>query len=363
MNILIDASRYQVDRPTGVEIYSNYLLNELQHIAAHDHAVDVTYVAPVKKHLGNAVAMLVVKGSRLWTLGVLTCYLFFRRKSWDVLFVPSHILPWIVPKKSYVTIHDVAWKYFPETYTFFQRFLLDWSTKFAIKHATKIISVSYATRNDLRTFYNCPEKKITVVQSGFDKEHFVTYVKPTMEVLDRIGVVEHKYFIYVGRIEDKKNIPYLIDSFLKANLPKEWKLLLVGKPGVGYDKILQMLDEDTEQRIIVTGYLSNEDAYTLLKHARASVLVSKYEGFGFPLLEAFALEVPVIASSIAALLEVGGDAPYFVAPDQANTLIQALKIFSSDQYDVLPMIQKGKERLKLFSWEITAKKIWNIIKG
>ena len=91
------------------------------------------------------------------------------------------------------------------------------------------------------------------------------------------------------------------------------------------------------------------------------MLVSKYEGFGFPLLEAFALEVPVIATRIPALEEVGADVPYFVSPTQINTLKQAFKVFSLEKYDVEEMIKKGRERLKAFSWKVCAEETWGVL--
>lgn len=365
MKIGIDASRYQFPTPTGVEVYSNYLIGELLKIADREKN-ELMLLTPTKKDIPESsyISQRIVKGKRLWTLGKLS-YLFWRMpRLVDTLFVPSHILPLFLPERSVLTIHDVAWKHFPESYSAFQKKLLDFSTKFAVKHASKIIAVSSATKKDIIKFYGCPAEKIEVIHSGFDKEHFLSKldVSNSQNVCEKFHVKERKYFIYVGRIEEKKNIPYLIEAFLKSKLTEEWKLVLVGKPGSGFEKIQKMLEVEKNDRIILTGYLPSDETYTLVKNARASVLVSKYEGFGFPLLEAFALEVPIIASRIPALEEIGGDAPYFVSPNQINTLMQAFKVFSLEKYEVEGMTEKGKKRLRDFSWKRCAEETWKILR-
>lgn len=368
MRIAVDASRYQSTAPTGVEVYSNYLLEELQKIALSEH-VSLCLLSPNEKQIQSSEysTQKILRGRKLWTLGRLSTFFAFNKTLFDVLFVPSHILPLFLPKRAVVTIHDVAWKYFPESYSWKQRLLLDFSTKFSIRYASKIIVVSDATKKDLVKFYHCPVEKIAVVHSGFDKDIFLRQCflteRNTDDICTKYGVEEGKYFLYTGRLEEKKNIPFLIEAFLKANLPHPWKLVLVGKPGVGFERIEQLLRSDEKGSVIATGYLPNQDTYALLQKARASVLVSKYEGFGFPLLEAFALDVPVIASSIPALREIGGDAPYFIRHDQINTLIQALKVFAQEKYDNSNMIQKGQERLHYFSWKKCAEAIWTILVG
>lgn len=364
MKIGVDASRYQFPTPTGVEVYSNYLIDELQKIADQENT-ELLLLAPKEKKIMKSphISEKIIKGKRLWTLGRLS-FAFWRNPCLvDILFVPSHILPLFLPKRAVLTIHDTAWKYFPESYTSFQRRLLDFSTAFAVKHATKIIAVSAATKRDIIKFYQCSEDKIEVVHSGFDKEHFLKQIQSTnaQDVCTKFDLKKGKYFIYTGRIEEKKNIPYLIDAFLKSKLAAEWKLVLVGKGGTGFSKIQDAIAARSEGKIILAGYLPNEETYTLVKNARASILVSKYEGFGFPLLEAFALEVPVIASRIAALEEVGGDAPYFVSSTQINTLIQAFKVFSLEKYAVDEMVEKGRRRLEYFSWKKCAQKTWDIL--
>lgn len=364
MNIGIDASRYQFPTPTGVEVYSNHLIDELQKLADKEET-NLLLLTPLSKCLMDSpyVSQKIIKGKRLWTLGKLSYAFWKRRGLVDTLFVPSHILPLFLPKRSVITIHDVAWKHFPESYSSFQRALLDFSTKFAVKHATKIIAVSEATKRDIVKFYNCPREKIEVILSGFDQKSFLEKLDFSHkdEVLEKFSLKERKYFIYTGRIEEKKNVPYIIEAFLKSKLAKEWKLVLVGKPGVGFEKIQEMLSNEKDESVILTGYLSSEEAYTLVKYARASLLVSKYEGFGFPLLEAFALQVPVIASTIPALEEVGGDAPYFVSPQQINTLMQAFKVFALEKYDVSEMLVKGTAQLKKFSWKKCAEETWKIL--
>lgn len=127
----------------------------------------------------------------------------------DVLFVPSHTLPLKVPKHSVIMIHDVAFKYLRKSYSFFQYHYLNWSTKFAVKHASKIIVPSAATAHDLKNLFKCPEHKIEVVHHGFTppevKKSEIDKVFKNSDVFKYFGIKKSTpYILFVGRLESKK---------------------------------------------------------------------------------------------------------------------------------------------------------------
>ena len=147
----IDASRYGYSEATGVEWYSYHLLNELIPLLGREHRTEVRLYSPRDFKLNTDIPFNVkkkiIRAKRLWTVLRLSFELIWRPV--DVLFVPSHTLPLVFPKKSVITIHDVAFKHFKKCYSFFQFRMLDQSTKKAVRRAWRIIVPSEATKKDL----------------------------------------------------------------------------------------------------------------------------------------------------------------------------------------------------------------------
>ena len=159
--IYIDASRYNnTEKRTGVENYSYFLINEL----VKAHPKEIILITPKKIEL--PVPQIVIPFPRLWTHLRLSWEI-FKTKNIQRLFVPSHVLPLFYAKKSVITIHDVAFKDSPQSYSWKSRWYLNWAAKFAVKNAYKIIVPSEKTKEDLIKFYHCEESKIAVIPLGF----------------------------------------------------------------------------------------------------------------------------------------------------------------------------------------------------
>jgi len=350
--ILIDASRYGHPTPTGVEVYSDMVINTL----VADTSIASTrwgVITPVRKNLPKEVVQVVIPMKRLWTILRLSLFFFMHHKD-HTLVVPSHILPLFLPKKRVVVIHDVAFMREPASYSSFQRWLLIWSTKRARKKATTIITVSEATKKDLLHFFPEGKDNIKVVHSGIDAEGYRNAVqKDATSLLRKHHLTKGSYYIYIGRMEHKKNTPLLIKEFLASKASRHSKLVLIGKPGVGFDDLKEDMNHPS---ILYLGYQPQEIAATLLAHAKALVFPSKYEGFGFPVLESFAVETPVICSNKGALPEVGGDVALYFDPEVPGQLQDLL-----DSSHSFPSSTKMQKQLQNFSWNRTVHNIWEII--
>src|SRR5438128_6293189 len=151
MLIGIDASRATRAERTGTE---NYALHLIQALLALDHANAYRLYVQQPPPVGLFASQAQVRQidvPRLWTLLGLSAEML--RAAPDVLFVPAHVLPLVHPRRSVVTIHDLGYRYFPGAHTRAQRAYLDWSTRFAVQHASRLIAVSQATKNDLVQLY------------------------------------------------------------------------------------------------------------------------------------------------------------------------------------------------------------------
>lgn len=375
MKIGIDASRYKIDEPTGVEWYCHHLLNALIPVLGRDHNLEVSLYAQKKLELEEElpfnVKQKIIPQKRLWTLVRLSWEMLIHPV--DLLFVPVHVLPLWLPKKTVVTIHDLVFKVpgFDQAYDAKNKFLLKWSTWRAVRKAYRIIVPSEATKNDLIKYYNCKPEKIVVVYHGgpdITGVHNPLLKKwPDEEkkkILERLGLREKDLVIlYVGRIEFKKNLAKLVEGF--GRFLKEypdWKLVLAGKKGIGAAEVEQKVAElDLGKDVIFTGYISEEEKRFLLEKCRVFAFPSKYEGFGLPILEAFAYRRPVLTSKVSSMPEIAGKAAFLVDPDKVEEISVGLKRLVADGVYISRLITEGDKQLEKFSWEKAAQETFEVL--
>lgn len=362
MIIGIDASRVTTKTPTGVEMYADAIVRAMLPAISESHHEIRLYTRdslPKDLFVPANVRIKRIRCWRLWTQIGLSLEMFFHKI--DVLFIPAHVLPLVRPKKSIVTIHDLAFMRFPEAYSKFARWYLQWSTKYAVKHALKLIVPSQATADDLQKFFHCPAEKIVVIPHGFHVPE-----TPSRDfiagLLDKLHLHD-PYIIFVGRLETKKNLHRFIDAFATfRNTHPQWKLVLVGTPGAGYAKINYAIHHHGVQaHVKMMGYRSDSEKYALLHAAHVLAIPSLAEGFGFPVLEGFASKVPVLISRTPALLEVAGDAALSVDSDDPAAMAETLQRLADDEPLRQRLIAKGHQRLADFSWEKAGKTTWAVL--
>ncbi|MFA6918165.1 MAG: glycosyltransferase family 1 protein [Candidatus Gracilibacteria bacterium] len=379
MQIGIDASRYGSEQATGVEWYSYHIINALiEQVAGDDDHKIVLYsreplsydekIWEVIKSKRSKFQNKVLKAKRLWTMQKLSREMVENPP--DVLFVPSHVLPLNRPKNSVITIHDVAFKYLRTSYSFFQYAYLNWSTKYAVKNAKKIIVPSESTSYDLVHFYKCPPEKIVVIPHGFKspklpkktiEDPFANYEIFKYFKIDK----DTKYILFIGRLESKKNLERLVKAFARfVDSHPEYKLILAGKRGVGFENILRTVQEtNMSEKVVMTGYINEEEKNVLMQNCKIFVFPSLYEGFGMPILDAFYFEKPVLVSHVSALPEVAKDAACYCDPYDIESIEMGLTKLVSDEAYAKNLVELGSERLKDFSWVKSAKLVLTVFEN
>ena len=369
MIIGIDASRANEEQKTGVGWYAYWLIEELKKITPENIRVVLYTREPLKGKLANL--------PNNWQEKILTWGLSFgstqgKCKYWtqirlsfemlihqpDVLFIPAHVFPIIHPKKTIMTIHDIAAKQYPLTYNWFERWYTIWSAKTALKKLWRVIVPSVFVRQELLHYFKqAPPHKITVIKHGVHKEIFESLnLETEAEEILRFYGIDQDYLIALGRLEEKKNTVQIIQAFnlLKINFPN-LKLLLVGSPGFGYERVKQTIEESPfKNDIIVAGWVKEKDLAVLLGKAKVMVFPTRYEGFGLPILEAFAAGVPVVAGQGSSLVEVGGEAVLYTNPENVQEIADNVELFLNNEELVAEKINLGKERLSKFTWQKTA---------
>ncbi len=390
--IIIAAKNAFLKNRTGIEEYMLQLIKYLANIEKKKKIIIYTNKVEEKIDFPGNFHLKIIKWPFLWTqIGLSLKILKFRVCSVSevscclVLWVPAHVMPLIHPKRTIVTIHGLEYEYFPEYYSWFSRSYLRWSTRYATKHAWKIIAVSKNTKHNLVKLYGCDTRKIEVVYHGVDR----TWNRRTPDVisgnLDRRWEQgtwnreqkKTKYFLYLGRIELKKNVLGIINAFSllkkraehtpKENAeitPKNYKLVLAGGAGYGYKKIKNKtlkIKNNVRKDIIFTDHVSDEEKWQLLRNAEALVFPSFYEGFGMPILEAQSIGTPVITSNNSSMKEITSETALLVNPNKPEEIVKAMYKIVSDKELRDELIRRGYKNVKKFSWQECAKKTLKII--
>jgi len=358
MIVGIDASRAVKPNRTGPE---NYSFDLIRHMIALDKKNKYILYAP---HLpsddwpsAENVRWEIVQGRRLWSQIHLAKHL--RVRPPDVLFIPSHVVPLLSKLPTVVTIHDLAYKYFPSSYRPFERRYLDLTTAVSATKAKMIITPSKATKQDLVREYRVEPDKITVIPHSYNEEVFNSRRKLPEPP------IRGAYFIYVGRIEEKKNLKLLIDAFaIVARERNPVSLVLSGKNGYGFELIqrrIRQLPPKIANQIIQPGFLPQYDLLRYLKHATGFVFPSWYEGFGLAVLEAMAMGLPVICSNTSSLPEVTADAAVLLAPKNPLSWAGAMSRVLNQPNYAKALREKSLKRAEAFSWDRSAKTTLEVI--
>jgi len=301
-----------------------------------------------------------------WTQTRFAWQLFFDKP--DVLWMPVHNMPIVRRKnlKTVVTIHDLAFKIFPDYFPKKDLLKLNRLSDLAINNANRIIAVSQATKNDILKFYpQLAEEKITVIHHGFDSQLFSKKVsiEKSGAVLGNWKLEIGNYILYVGAIQPRKNLGVLIEAFEKIKIKNpELKLVIAGAPAWKYEDTLEKIaSSEFKADIIITGTVPFEWLSALYQNASVFVFPSLYEGFGIPVLEAMASGVPVVLANNSSLPEVAGDGALYFDTQDCDDLARCLEDVMNNEELRDTMVEKGSKRALDFSWEKCATQTLDII--
>ncbi|MBN2884966.1 glycosyltransferase family 4 protein [Patescibacteria group bacterium] len=400
MIIGIDASRANQSLRTGTEWYSFYIIQflasidrENKYILYIDREPEPDLAEAVRAYSNFSFKILKWPFKYFWTLGRLSWEMLINRP--QVLFIPAHSLPLIHPRHTVNTIHDIAFmreeRLYQKTKVRLESRLikglmdivarlitrgryqlnsldyLKWSTAYSLKHSQKIIAVSNFTKQELlSTYKKVDDKKIEVVYNGYPKKlyHFIEDDAERTAILDKYGI-EAPFFLYVGRLEKKKNTHTLVESFAifkEAHPESRMQLVLIGNAGYGYDEIKYILEEyNLDKSVIMPGWIPEADMPAIFSAATTFVFPTLHEGFGIPVIQAMACGVPTLVSDIPVLREIAADASLFFNPHDRQQLVEKLNLIAFDNSLRQELKVKGLQRVTRFSWEKSATETLKIL--
>lgn len=281
----------------------------------------------------------------------------------DLFHSPDFVLPPVAANiPTLLTVHDLSFVYYPETFTSSLVAYLNRVVPWSVKRATHVLADSVATKQDLMTLYETPEDKISVLYSGVNARFApVRNADQLQTVRAKYALGEAPFILTVGTLQPRKNIQMLVQSFKPLAGESDIQLIVAGGKGWLYEQLLDGVQRaGLQERVQFIGFVEDADLPALYSAADVFAFPSIYEGFGLPILEAMACGTPVLASNSSSLPEVTGEAGVLIAPDDEAAWTHWLRRVREDEALREKLIARGRERTQDFSWEDSARQLHHI---
>lgn len=339
--------RFLSQKMTGVHRYSYQMCCSLKQLGANFTIVAPRKILPQYDLDGFDIERCGRFNSHLWEQLELPLYLYRRHKGKKLVSLMG--LGSILYNKTICTVHDLSYienpAWFSKSYYFFYKIM----TPITVHRALMVVTVSNFSRQELIDILKVPSEKIKVIYNA-------ATIFPTSKT--SISKSEKQYILAVSSLDPRKNLRRLIEAF--ALLPqKDYKLYIIGVGNRVF--ALPNLETVNRENIIFPGYVDDIQLGQYYSGATLFVAPSLYEGFGLPTLEAMTNSCPVVASDIAPHHEVCGDAAIYFDPENIYDMASKISDLLADRSKQLDMISKGIERVKNFSWNMSATQLLQII--
>lgn len=270
-----------------------------------------------------------------------------------LLHSPVNVQPALLPCKGVVTVTDLSFLTFPESFRAGQRFYQGLFTRMSARRADHLITYSASTAKDVTEFFGVPADRISVVYPGVDSAYQPVSNRSVLrDFRCRRGLPE-RFILFVGTLEPRKNLVMLLKAYaeFKRQMPDGPKLVLVGGRGWLHRPIDVAVENlGLAADVICPGYISEQELPLWYNAAEVFVYPSLYEGFGLPPLEALACGTPVVVSDASSLPEVVGTAGLLVDPRQPSAWAAALSRLCRDSDLRRELASQGREQSAQFSW-------------
>ncbi len=356
-----------IDDPAGPEKYTYYIFQSLAKIDDKNQYVIYFSEKPSEEYFQELVnrnpnfTYKVLNSKISWTQKALSKQLLKDKP--DIFFTPVHTLPIIRPiKTKYISmIHGLEFRHVKSKNPV-KEYLLGKPERYVCKNSDFLIVPSQATKSEILKKQWAREENIGVVYEGVDNKFYKRSEQEVNIAQKKYRIFGYKYFLFVGTINPRKNLPATIRAFAMASkhYPEEKiAFCIAGKLGLGYEESLETPKKcGSNDNVFYLGRVPDEDLPVLISGAVALVNFSLEEGFGLPLLEAMACETRCLASDIPPFREVCGDFAVYADPKKTDEIEKVfIKVLNSSNPE---SVINAKERSKKFIWEESARKTLDI---
>jgi len=328
----------RISNPSSIEPYS---------FGQHQSQCGATLLPSYSKHVIAA-------------LGHIHSEAFF--KDVDIIHSTDQFIP-IANKPLLATVMDVIPLSHPQFLKSRSRYLKSFIWKKLTQRADRIITISEFSKTEISKHLGFSENKIDVVSLGVNERYYQKVSESNKQsVLKDLGI-KTPFFLFLGSIQPRKNLVRLLEAHAKLprSLAQEYPLVIAGKLAWDDGKTLASIEQAIDEgRAKWLNYISEEQKLCLLQSATGLAFVSLYEGFGLPITEAFASELPVITSNCTSMPEVAGDAALIINPLNLPQITDAFLSLIEDGALANNLKTLGRQRAIHFSWEENAKRTQSI---
>lgn len=278
------------------------------------------------------------------------------REGIEMMWFPYHPMPFRFGLPNVVTVHDISYSVLPNARRTFGGNYQSLMLHRALAQAHHIITVSEFTAAELMRVYKVPAKRITPILHGVSVHGPAPVPDRWPEIANLIGI-NSPFFLYLGGGDPRKNFPFLVNYLRRhPEILKSYQFVITGSPAEALQMLYNSgLSEQIGKRLLLPGLVSEEVLDGLYRKTWGLLYLSLYEGFGMPMVEAFARECPVVALRASCLPEIAGDAAIFVEPEDFAGLDVALRSLSEESGRI-ELIRLGNQRLEKFDWQACADK-------
>jgi len=276
------------------------------------------------------------------------------RREVDLFHATDHHIPKLKDIPVVATIMDAIPLSHPEWGSPNLRWLKNKLWQKAAQWADHVITISEFSKAEIVKHFGIPAERISVVHLGVDKKYSQAIESTQIQKTQKKFSLQRPYFLCIGTLQPRKNMASAWTAFkqLPLNIQSEYDLVIVGRNGWGVETLVaQLKNQNADSHVKWLGPVAEIDKLALLQGAKALVFPSLSEGFGLPMLEAFAAGTPVIASNTTSLIEVSGGAALGIDPLNTGEVMEAMLAVSQNEALRLQMIQKGRQRSLEFTWE------------
>lgn len=269
-------------------------------------------------------------------------------------YYDNYFLKRIGNKPFVVTFLDMIHEKFSSQYSEIRDDNIYLQKKILLESATKVIAISESTKRDIMDIFNVTGENIDVVYLGNSLDN---------NALNDTPIFAEPYILFVGHRSMYKNFLMFLRTIPDLLLNYDLKLVCAGGGQFSeYEKKI-ISELGLTDRVIFKGFRDDRDLSALYSNALCFVFPTLYEGFGIPVLEAFACNCPIVCSNGGSLPEVAGDAAVYFSPDDQVSMYKAINEVISSASLRQSLIQKGAERLKQFSWDKTYSQTLDVYKS
>jgi glycosyltransferase involved in cell wall biosynthesis len=304
-----------------------------------------------------------IAGVPSWLRASQSAQVFFpiwvKRDQLSVFWGPRHQLPLFLPPgiRGVVTIHDLVWKKYGETMRFPGKQIDGYLMPKAMRRADIIVAVSDFTRHELHRYFPEITTPVKVVPGA-------SHLKRKMGRSAPDGDGNEPYFLFVGTMEPRKNLPVLLSAYKEyaqlCTAPVHLKIVGGrGWGGVDANELVRQLA--LEAYVTVVGKVTEQELCRLYSQAYALVMPSLYEGFGLPVVESLSMGIPVITSRDSAMSEVAGSAGLYIEPESIQDVAGALLKMTNDQALYAKLRQRTCEEAGRYDWDRSAREMADIL--